>query len=85
MARKLVAKAGQGEIFSADDFFLDLAGRYRSFYILCTRCSPNIMASSLEIFFHRRENYRYKFQPGLLGEAHKETQRKVRLTQSGLS
>ena len=28
MARKLVSKAGLGEIFSADDFFIDLAGRY---------------------------------------------------------
>ena len=28
MARKLVASAGLGEIFSADDFFIDLAGRY---------------------------------------------------------
>ena len=28
MARKLVASAGLGEIFSTDDVFIDLAGRY---------------------------------------------------------
>ena len=28
MARNLVASAGLGEIFSTDDFFIDLAGRY---------------------------------------------------------
>ena len=38
MARKLVSKAGLGEIFSADDFFIDLAGRYTKLftkYIVC--------------------------------------------------
>ena len=34
MARKLVAKTGVGEIFSADDFFIDLAGRCTNIFFV---------------------------------------------------
>lgn len=73
MARKLVSKTGMGEIFSADDFFIDLAGRFRIF------CFAHIVHHCyfLSLKPSSHGNCRYKFQPGLLGEAHSENQRKV--------
>ena len=74
MARKLVAKAGLGEIFSTDDFFIDLAGRYKkSLFVMCTLSLWPRRPKKMQWYLICR----YKFQPGLLGEAHSENQRKV--------
>ena len=61
MARKLIAKAGLGEIFSTDDFFIDVAGRYKeaSLYVLLIKCyvtlteqiKENAMRFNLQVQF----------------------------------